>query len=106
MERMVEDLALGRVVQLTDWKSRPEIVSTLGETDILLAPSITADSGDEEGTPVVIMEALASGVPVISTLHAGIPEVVQDGGSGYLVPERDVPQLASVLTRLVQSPEL
>jgi colanic acid/amylovoran biosynthesis glycosyltransferase len=106
MERMVEDLALGRVVQLTDWKSRPEIVSSLGETDILLAPSITADSGDEEGTPVVIMEALASGVPVISTLHAGIPEVVQDGGSGYLVPERDVPQLASVLTRLVQSPEL
>lgn len=106
IEQIIKDLALERVVHLAGWKSRPEIVSTLGETDILLAPSVTADSGDEEGTPVVIMEALASGVPVISTLHAGIPEVVQDGGSGYLVPERDVAQIASVLTRLVLSPEM
>jgi colanic acid/amylovoran biosynthesis glycosyltransferase len=106
IERMVEDLGLGSVVRLAGWKSRPEIVSALGETDILLAPSITAASGDQEGTPVVIMEALASGVPVVSTLHAGIPEVVRDGVSGLLAPERDAPQLASALMRLARNPEL
>jgi colanic acid/amylovoran biosynthesis glycosyltransferase len=106
IERMVEDLGLRSVVRLAGWVSRPDVVKTLGETDILLAPSVTAESGDEEGTPVVIMEALASGVPVVSTLHAGIPEVVKDGFSGFLVPERDVQQLASVLMRLVQNSEL
>jgi colanic acid/amylovoran biosynthesis glycosyltransferase len=106
IERMVEDLALGSVVRLAGWKARPDIVSALGETDILLAPSVTAESGDQEGTPVVIMEALASGVPVVSTLHAGIPEVVQDRVSGFLAPERDAGQLASALARLVRSPEL
>ena len=106
LEHMVKDLALEGVVRLAGWMSRPEIVRALGETDILLAPSVKAENGDEEGTPVVIMEAMAAGVPVVSTLHAGIPELVRDGVSGFLVPERDVPQLASVLRRLVQSPDL
>lgn len=106
IERLIDDLGLGNIVRLAGWKTRPEIVKALGDADVLLAPSVTAESGDREGTPVVIMEALASGVPVVSTLHAGIPEVLEEGVSGFLVPERDVPSLAGALRRLVRSPEL
>ncbi len=106
IERMVDELGLKRIVHLAGWKRRPEVVSALAETDILLAPSVTAESGDEEGTPVVIMEAMASGIPVVSSLHAGIPEVVQDGVSGFLAPERDVVGLRSALARLIKNREL
>jgi colanic acid/amylovoran biosynthesis glycosyltransferase len=106
LENMVDKLGLGSVVRLAGWKSRPEVVGVLADTDILLAPSVTSESGDQEGTPVAIMEALACGVPVVSTLHAGIPEIVSDGASGLLVPERDVPRLAGALQRLVCDPGL
>jgi colanic acid/amylovoran biosynthesis glycosyltransferase len=52
------------------------------------------------------MEAFAQGVPVISTYHAGIPEVVKDGESGFLVPERDADTLAEKLERLIEHPKL
>ena len=73
---------------------------------MLLAPSVTTENGDEEGIPGVIMEAFAQGLPVVSTRHAGIPEVVQDGESGFLVPERDVDGLAEKLQCLVERPAL
>jgi colanic acid/amylovoran biosynthesis glycosyltransferase len=52
------------------------------------------------------MEAFARGLPVVSTYHAGIPEVVQDGKSGFLVPERDVEALAERLEKLIDDSEL
>jgi len=106
IEKMVDELGLGGVVELAGWQSRPEVVRALHETDILLAPSITAESGDEEGTPVVIMEAFASGIPVVSSFHAGIPEVVRHGVSGFLAPEGDVAQLAAGLGQLAGSAEM
>ncbi len=106
IEQMVEGLGLQGIVRLCGWKSRPEIVSALGQADILLAPSLTAASADQEGTPVVIMEAMASGLPVVSTVHAGIPEVVEDGVSGFLVSEKDVLGLAGALKHLACNPEL
>jgi colanic acid/amylovoran biosynthesis glycosyltransferase len=94
------------VVRLPGWKSRPEVVSAIHQADILLAPSLTAPSGDQEGTPVAILEAMAAGLPVVSTVHAGIPEVVENGVSGFLVAERDVLGLAAALQRLACNPEL
>jgi colanic acid/amylovoran biosynthesis glycosyltransferase len=76
------------------------------DSDILLAPSVTAEGGDQEGIPVVLMEALAQGLPVISTYHSGIPELVQDGVSGYLVHERDVNVLSERLEHLIKNQEL
>ena len=75
-------------------------------SDIFVAPSVVAEDGDMEGVPVSIMEAMACGIPVVSTLHSGIPELVRDRVTGYLVPERDVDSLARVLTRLVEEPRL
>jgi colanic acid/amylovoran biosynthesis glycosyltransferase len=75
------------------------------ECDIFLAPSVTSQSGDQEGIPVVLYEAMALALPVISTWHTGIPEVVQDGESSFLVAERDVDAIADRLTHLMKHPE-
>jgi glycosyltransferase involved in cell wall biosynthesis len=68
--------------------------------DLILAPSVTADNGDKEGVPTVLVEAAATGLPAVASRHAGIPEIVHDGESGLLFPERDVEGLASGLVRL------
>jgi colanic acid/amylovoran biosynthesis glycosyltransferase len=51
------------------------------------------------------MEAMAAGMPVLSTLHTGIPELVEEGTSGFLVPERDIPALTARLLELMRAPE-
>ena len=69
-----------------------------------LAPSVTAADGDMEGIPVALMEAMAQGLPVISTRHSGIPELVRDGDTGYCVPERDAAALAAALVKWAHAP--
>jgi len=68
--------------------------------------SIQAANGDSEGTPVGIIEAGASGLPVVSTRHAGIPDVVVDGETGLLVEEGDTEEMAAGMIRLLGDPEL
>jgi glycosyltransferase involved in cell wall biosynthesis len=68
--------------------------------------SVTPSYGDAEGTPVAILEAGAAGLPVIATKHAGIPDVVIDNESGFLVDERDVRAQAEHMVRLLRDPEL
>lgn len=73
---------------------------------IFMSPSVTAIDGDSEGgAPVSIIEMAASGMPVVSTTHCDIPEVLQDGVSGLLAPERDVDALTDKLSWLVKHPE-
>jgi colanic acid/amylovoran biosynthesis glycosyltransferase len=68
--------------------------------------SVVAESGDSEGTPVGVMEAGAAGLPVISTRHAGIPHVVEENRTGFLVEERDVEGMSQAMVRLAEDPEL
>ena len=70
------------------------------EAHLYIQPSVTAESGDQEGVPVSLMEAMASGIPVISTRHSGIPELVIDGQTGHLTGERDGEALAVAIERL------
>lgn len=77
----------------------------LQSAQILLAPSVSSRDGDEEGTPTVILEAMASGLPVVATTHSGIPEQVRHGVTGLLAPERDAEALARLLTVLVVDAE-
>lgn len=93
---------LGLQVVYPDPQTSPAPV--MADADILLAPSRTAPDGDREGTPTVIFEASASGLPIVSTQHAGIPEQVCHGVTGLLAPERDVETLAAHLVRLCKAP--
>ena len=106
LKGLVDNLNLNNHVKLLGWKRQEEIVELMRGGDILLAPSVTTASGDQEGIPVVLMEALSQGLPVLSTHHSGIPELIQDGEFGFLVPERDVDALVERLEYLIEHPEL
>lgn len=85
--------------------TRPEVAATLERTDVLVAPSVPTEGGKREGIPVVLMEAMAAGVPVVASRLSGIPELVVDDESGVLVPPGDPEALASALEGLLAEPE-
>jgi len=103
LEALARGVSPTVTVRFAGWQKQDKVAETLRGAHILLAPSVTAADGDQEGTPVAILEALASGLPIVSTLHSGIPEMVQDGTSGRLVPERDEVSLARAIDDIAES---
>lgn len=101
---LVRELGVGDTVKLVGEADQAGVRTAMRRSDIFVAPSVVAEDGDMEGVPVSIMEAMACGLPVVSTRHSGIPELVHDKVTGYLVPERDVPSLARALLLLVDEP--
>jgi colanic acid/amylovoran biosynthesis glycosyltransferase len=101
LERLARDLHLEASVVFHGAQPHERVMELQGEAHVFLAPSVTARDGDQEGIPVAIMEAMAGGMPVISTRHSGIPELVIDGETGYLTAERDVDGLAHALARVL-----
>jgi colanic acid/amylovoran biosynthesis glycosyltransferase len=106
LESLISELEIGNNVKFLGALEQDEYLKIYQEAHIFVLPSVTASKGDEEGTPVVLMEAQATGLPVISTFHSGIPEVVIHGKSGFLVPEKDVDALAERLEYLIEHPEI
>jgi glycosyltransferase involved in cell wall biosynthesis len=86
--------------------TRDEIARLLLDADVLAAPSVPTRDGRREGIPVVLMEAMGSGVPVVASEISGIPELVKDGSTGLLVPPRDAIALAKALERYYTDPSL
>ncbi|MEL7357655.1 MAG: glycosyltransferase [Cyanobacteria bacterium J06560_6] len=101
LQEQIRSSNLEDVVDFLGWKDKNEISQLLQESDILLAPSVTAVDGDQEGTPVALMEAMSAGLPVLSTFHSGIPEIVENGASGFLVDERNADLLKEKLKTLI-----
>jgi colanic acid/amylovoran biosynthesis glycosyltransferase len=101
---LVAELGLGDRVTLHGRHQQAKVREGMAESDVLVAASVTAADGDEEGIPNVLKEAMALGLPVVGTRHAGIPELIEDGVSGFLVPERDEGTLADALERLARDP--
>ncbi len=98
LESMSKRLGLDDQVEFLGYKNQSEVAEALLQTDLFVLPSFA------EGVPVVLMEAMASGVPVITTQIAGIPELVSHGESGWLVPPGDVDALCAALTRAFIDP--
>jgi glycosyltransferase involved in cell wall biosynthesis len=87
-------------------RQQAEIRELLAAADVFVLPCVQAPDGDIDGIPVALMEAMACGVPVVSTRLSGIPELIEDGRSGLLVPPADPQALADALARLVSEPGL
>lgn len=105
LEKLIDSLGAQHNIKLIGRISQEEVVTLLNEADIFILPSVTDKSGDQEGIPNSIKEAMAIGLPAISTDHAGIPELIQDGISGFLVPEHDIQALVEKIEYLIQHPE-
>ncbi|HEY7511903.1 MAG TPA: glycosyltransferase [Vicinamibacteria bacterium] len=83
-----------------------QIWSLVGPHDVCVVPSVYCGDGDRDGIPVILLEALSQGHAVVTTPVSGIPELIQDGVNGLMVPERDVEALADAIERLVKDPAL
>ncbi len=103
---IIQELNLGDKVHLKGWKNQQEIISILDKSHIFVAPSVTASDGNQDAPVNTLKEAMAMGLPVIGTLHGGIPELVEDGVSGFLVPERDEKAIAQKIIYLIEHPEI
>jgi glycosyltransferase involved in cell wall biosynthesis len=82
------------------------VARLLQAAQVVVAPSVPSRDGRREGIPVVLMEAMASAVPVVSSRLSGIPELVEDGQDGLLTPPGDTAALADVLEQLYRDPGL
>lgn len=106
LEAQVAGHGLQHRVEFAGAVPHQRVRACMAEASVLALPSVTAPSGDSEGLGLVLLEAAASGLPVVGTLHGGIPEAVRDGVSGHLVPERSVDGLADALDALLADPSL
>lgn len=103
---LVQDRDIEADVTFTGVLPQEEVATRLATADVALVPSVVAHNHDREGSPTVAKEASACGVPVVATYHAGLPEIVEDGKTGFLVPERNVEGLSHRLARLLENPDL
>ena len=99
LETLSHDLGLDAQVTFAGAKTQAEVAETLKTADIFVLPSFA------EGVPVVLMEAMASRLPVITTRIAGIPELVEDGRSGLLVPPGNQGALTDAIAKLLADPD-
>ncbi|ACK73634.1 glycosyl transferase group 1 [Gloeothece citriformis PCC 7424] len=99
LESLTQNLGLSNNVKFVGYQSQGEVRNYLQQTDIFILPSFA------EGLPVSLMEALAAGVPVVTTQIAGVSELVEDGVNGYLVPPGDSTLLAKRIDLLLKDPD-
>jgi colanic acid/amylovoran biosynthesis glycosyltransferase len=103
LQQLIAAERLGGQVRLLGWQDQAQIVQHVQAAHLMLVPSVTAADGDQEGIPVVAMEAMATGLPVIATWHSGIPELVRDRINGRLAAERNPAGLAAAIAETVAS---
>lgn len=103
LEQIVEAAGLSDNVNFLGVQPHSVVREWMARATVFTLPSVTATNGDAEGLGMVLLEAAASGVPVVATKHGGIPEAVVDGESGFLVGERDSAALAEAIKLVLSS---
>ena len=104
LQDLARELNIGGSVSFTGFISQERLREIYYASHIFLHPSQTGSDGNQEGIPNSMLEAMASGLPVFATRHGGIPEAIQNGVSGVLVPERDHEKLAAALLEGAKDP--
>ncbi len=102
LRRLVVRLGLRQSVTFAGRCSRSTVLDAIASADALVCPSRTADNGDEEGTPTVLLEAQSFGLPVVASSHAGIPEVISPENRPLLFPEGNLIGLVKALGILLE----
>ena len=97
---LIKHFSLEDNVKLLGVVSPKEVATLMQESYCFVQHSITAESGDQEGTPLAVLESALSGLPVVSTNHAGIPDVIKHEHTGLLCNEHDVDKMAENLIRI------
>jgi colanic acid/amylovoran biosynthesis glycosyltransferase len=105
LKSLIYELKAENFITLIGEKIQTEVIQNLLVADVVLAPSITTHDNDCEGIPVILMEAMACGLPVISSQHGGIAELVKDKVSGFLVSENDITALKNSLNIFLRNPQ-
>jgi colanic acid/amylovoran biosynthesis glycosyltransferase len=101
LRALVHDLGLGHVVELTGPLPRERLLALYRRASVVVAPCTVGSDGNRDGLPTVLVEAMALGVPVVSTDVTGIPELVQDQRTGLVVPQRDPDAIARAVLRVL-----
>ena len=103
---MVAELGLGDSVSLRGPMTQQELRKIYRQATLFALPCLVTEDGDRDGIPNVLAEAMAMGVPVVSTPISGIPEMVRNGIEGLLVPQKDSQALANAIAKLINEPAL
>lgn len=103
---LVESNNMHDHIKLVGRKNQDDVLKYLQSSDLLLAPSVEAKDGNQEGIPNAIKEAMLMNVPVISTFHSGIPELITDNQTGFLVPERDFKAIYEKIIYFMNNPKI
>ena len=106
LEQQIRHSSLESHVTLCGALPHESVIDQLKASTLFVLPCVTSSDGDRDGIPNVILEAMAMQLPVISTSHSGIPEVIDDESNGLLVPPADSKSLAQAMARLLDQPEL
>jgi len=99
-------MGIGQAVHFAGFQSQEELAGLFASAHIFMHPSRLTSKQDQEGVPNSMLEAMATGLPVVATLHGGIPEAAKDGRDGLLTPENDSAALAASLERIASNPDL
>ncbi|NOU19612.1 MAG: glycosyltransferase family 4 protein [Bacteroidales bacterium] len=100
LKRFITKNNLTHCVRLKGLISQKEVKQRIADSDIFVLPCIMAKNGDRDGLPNVLLEAMAMGIPVISTNISAIPELIENEKTGLLIPEKDETALADAILRL------
>ncbi len=106
LRQNIQALRLEDHVHLLGRQPRDTVIACYARASVFVQPSRVCADGDRDGIPNVLLEAMAMGLPVVSTTVSGIPELVQDGRNGLLVPPDDAQALAAAVQRLLREPQL
>jgi len=105
VESLIAKSGLTDSVELLGSCSHDKVREVMQNAHIMVQHNVTAKNGDMEGLPVSLTEAAAISLPIISTRHSGIPEIVMDGVNGFLVDENDISGMAKHMTTLMRMPQ-